>query len=577
MPRTNSQRYRHVNECDIYQEDDNYFVIEEVDCDLSDKEEIHTNLVLNGESVKIKIDSGAKCNVLTKTLASQISKAQKTPIKVNRSQQVMLIPYGGDSFWTLGTTTMVCSHAGETHNLLFHIVDRDVTSLLGLPDTLRLKLLQLSPEVFEVKTVSNTADVPEFTQYADLFDGKLGKLPVKYKMTVDNDVEPVVRAARKLPVAMKTRIKSELDSMEKQGVISPITEPTEWCSNMVCAKKKNKDEMRVCIDPKDLNKALKRPHHPLKTIEDILTEIPNARYFSVLDAKNSFWQIPLDTESSKLTCFATPFGRYIFKVLPYGVTVGSEVYQQTIEHLFADTPCDAVVDDLLIHGTDLEDHDRKLAQVLDRCREVNLKLNPSKCKFRVSRVSYVGHILSDQGVLPDPDKVAAITDMPQPTEIKGLQRFLGMVNYLNKFIDQHSALTKPLRELLQTDAEFKWKTHHTVAFEKIKKAIADIAALSYYDVTKPVTITCDSSKSGLGAALLQDGKPIHFASRALKNAETNYAQIQKELLAVVFCSYEISTVRLRQIRNSGNGPFTACHYYEATHSSSTSQPSKTIN
>ena len=211
----------------------------------------------------------------------------------------------------------------------------------------------------------------------------------------------------------------------------------------------------------------------------------------------------------------------------FGVKVGSEVYQQTIEHLFADTPCDAVVDDLLIHGTDLEDHDRKLSQVLNRCREVNLKLNPSKCKFRVSRVSYVGHILSDQGVLSDPDKVAAFTDMPQPTEIKGLQRFLGMVNYLNKFNDQHSALIKPLCELLQTDAEFKWETHHTIAFENTKKSIANIAALSFYDVTKTVTITCDCSKSGLGATLLQDGKPIHFASRALTNAETNYAKLKK--------------------------------------------------
>ena len=117
---------------------------------------------------------------------------------------------------------MVCSHSDETHDLLFHIVDRDVTSLLGLPDTLRLKLLQLSPKVFEVKTVSKTADTefPEFTQYVDLFDGKLNKLLVKYKMTVDNNVAPVVRAARKLPVAMKTRIKSELDSMEKQGVFA---------------------------------------------------------------------------------------------------------------------------------------------------------------------------------------------------------------------------------------------------------------------------------------------------------------------------------------------------------------------
>ena len=141
------------------QEDQDYYMIEEVN-DSSQKDEIHTNLVLNGESIKIKIDSGAKCNVLTKALASQISKASKMPIKVNKSKQVKLIAYGGDSFWTLGTANMECTHKGETYDLLFHIVDKKVTSLLGLPDSLRLKLLQLSPEVFEVK--NTVSDIPEF-------------------------------------------------------------------------------------------------------------------------------------------------------------------------------------------------------------------------------------------------------------------------------------------------------------------------------------------------------------------------------------------------------------------------------
>ena len=218
----------------------------------------------------------------------------------------------------------------------------------------------------------------------------------------------------------------------------------------------------------------------------------------MLDAKSSFWQIPLDEESRKLTCFATVFGRYVFNVLPYGVTVGSEVYQQTIEYLFQDMPCKIIVDDILVYGTDDSDHDEKLKHVLDRCREVNLKLNPNKCKFRVKRVSYVGHILSDQGVLPYPAKVSAINDMPQLTELTALQHFLGMANYLSKFIDQYSVLTAPLaisqRELLHSDAEFKWEEHHTCAFKKIKDAISEIAALLFYDVTKEVTITCDTSK-----------------------------------------------------------------------------------
>ena len=149
--------------------------------------------------------------------------------------------------------------------------------------------------------------------------------------------------------------------------------------------------------------------------------MPNAKIFSVLDAKNSFWQISLDDESRKLTCFSTTFGRYVFNVLPYGVTVGSEVYQQKVEELFKDVPCMLIVDDILVWGSDEQHHDRKLKKVLDRCSEIGMKLNPKKCQFKVTKVPYVGHILSDTGVHPDPEKVRAITEMPAPSDVKGLQ------------------------------------------------------------------------------------------------------------------------------------------------------------
>ena len=440
-----------------------------------------------------------------------------------------LIAYGGDSFYTLGAATLQCEHNGKTTEIEFQIVDKPVTSIIGIQDSMRLNLISLGPEVYEVKTEKTIIE-----EYPDLFDGKLGKLPVTCKLTVDPDVAPVVRPARKIPLAMRDRVKQELDSMVAQGVISPITEPTDWCSNMVCAKKKNKDEIRLCIDPRDLNKALKRPHHPLKTVDDVIAGISDAKVFTVLDAKSSFWQIPLDPDSRKLTCFATPFGRYAFNVLPYGVTVGSEVYQQTIEQIFAGEQCDIIIDDLLIHGRDDEDHDKKLKSILDKCREANLKLNPDKCRFRVESVPYVGHVLSSAGINPDPDKVEAIKKMPIPEDVKGLQRFLGMVNYLSKFIEQHSALTAPLRELLKNESEFVWDENHTKTFQKIKDTIADITTLHYYDVKKEVTINCDASKDGLGAVLLQNEKPIHFASKALTDSEKRMAQIQKELLAVVF-------------------------------------------
>ena len=163
-----------------------------------------------------------------------------------------------------------------------------------------------------------------------------------------------------------------------------------------------------------------------------------------------------------------------------------------------------------------------------------MKLNPKKCQFKVTKVPYVGHILSDTGIHPDPEKVRAITEMPSPSDVKGLQRFLGMVNYLSKFLPLHSTLTAPLRQLLHNDVEFIWDEHHSKAFETVKEAVASITTLQYYDVNKPVTITADSSKDGIGCAILQENKPIHYASRALTASEKRMAQIQKELLAVVF-------------------------------------------
>ncbi len=182
--------------------------------------------------------------------------------------------------------------------------------------------------------------------------------------------------------------------------------------------------------------------------------MPQAKVFSILDAKCGFWQIPLDEESSKLTTFMTPFGRYKFLRMPYGISTGSEVFQRCMEQLFSGQPCEIIVDDILIWGSSVEEHDKRLKCVLDRVRAINMQLNPTKCRFRVSEVPYVGHLLTDKGVKPDPEKTKAIRQMPTPEDKHGLQRFLGMTNYLSKFIHRYSEITAPLRQLLRQDAEW---------------------------------------------------------------------------------------------------------------------------
>ena len=399
-------------------------------------------------------------------------------------------------------------------------------------------LVTLSEEVHQL----HFKEEPEFARqmfkdYADLFKDDVGTLPITYKMTLDPEAQPVVRPARRIPVAMRDKVKAELDRMTSLGVVAPVSEPTEWVSAMVATHKKNSDEIRLCIDPQDLNNVLKRPHHPMRTVEDVAAQMPHSTVFSTLDAKSSFWQIPLHKESSKLTTFSTPFGRFRFLRMPFGISSASEVFQHTMEQIFAGYPCAVIVDDIIVGGNGEKEHDENLKKVLDRARQVNLRLNPLKCKFRQSEICYVGHLFTSDGLKPDPSKTKAVEKMPAPDNVAAVRRFLGVINYMARFIPNFSEISAPLHQLTHKDSEWCWYEQHQAAFDKLKKALISPPTLKYYDVHKPVTITCDASQHGLGAACLQDGAPIAYASRTLTPTETRYAQIEKELLAVVFaCS-----------------------------------------
>ena len=315
----NSSKAKHsykVNELhENESESENYFHCDIID-DPSNKEAIHIDLtMMNTKAVlTVKIDTGAKINCISKNNLKRVNK----DAKINSAVKINLIAYGGQQIETVGTTTLRTNKG----DIMFHVVDRDVKTILGLTDTMKLNLIQLNAEVHSIVN-------PVIDDYSDLFDNTvLGKLPMDYHMRLDPTVPPVVCSARKIPVAMKQDVINELEHMKNIGVIEEVTEPTEWVSSMVAAKKKD-GSIRLCIDPVHLNKALLRPHHPMKTIDDILGNMSNAKVFSILDAKTSFWQIPLDEQSSLLTTFITPNGRYKFLRMPYGITSGSEVFQRS--------------------------------------------------------------------------------------------------------------------------------------------------------------------------------------------------------------------------------------------------------
>ena len=374
--------------------------------------------------------------------------------------------------------------------------------------------------VMSVKTCSITDD------YADVFDNKLGKLPGKAHFQVNPNICPVVSPVRRIPISLKAKVKAELDNLTDQNVITSIQDPTDWVSNLVVTMKKNGD-LCVCLDPPCLNKALKREHFRLPVLDDILPELSNAKLFSTLDVKNAYWHVVLDDESSKLTTFSTPFGRYRWLRMPFRCNVSSKIFQTRLQQsLDGLDGVYCVADDIMITGngsTEEEaklDHDVKLKCLLERCRTVGIRLNRDKMKLHQTSVTFLGHLVTAEGLKPDPEKVRAIDDMTRPTDVEGVQRINGFVNYLAKFLPKLSDVTEPIRQLTRKNVPWNWSESQENAFQEMKSLVKKAPVLAYFDNEKTVHIQCDASERGLGAALLQNGKPVSFASRALTDTET---------------------------------------------------------
>lgn len=374
-------------------------------------------------------------------------------------------------------------------------------------------------------------------RYPDVFQG-IGKLEGKVHLGVDPTVKPVVQSARRIPVTLRDELHKQLEEMEKLNIVAKVMEPTDWVSNVVMVKRNNK--IRICIDPIVLNTALKRPHYQIPTINELLPELTNAKVFTTVDAKSGFWQVELDDESSRLTTFWTPFGRYRWLRMPFGISPAPEIFQRKLHEVTSGLKGVRVLaDDVVIFGCGntleeaLTDHNLNLDAFLRHMSEKNVKLNKDKIRLCQSNVKFFGHILTPNGVKVDPDKVRCILEMQQPQDVTALLRFLGMITYLTNYLPKLATVAEPLRRLTSRDAQWQWENVHQSSFDALKTMITQAPVLQYFDVHKDVVIQCDSSSVGLGAVLLQDGQPVCYASKTLSQTERRYAQIEKETLAIL--------------------------------------------
>lgn len=360
---------------------------------------------------------------------------------------------------------------------------------------------------------------------------------VKHQIVLTKD-EPIKQRPYRLPYHQREEIEKHVKNMLDSGIIEPSASP--WASPVVMVHKKTGGE-RFCVDYRKLNDVTKKDTYPLPRIDDIIDTIGSSTYFSCLDLASGYWQIELHDEAKEKTAFTTFSGLYQFNVMPFGLCCAPATFQRLIErvlHGLLWKICFVYLDDILVCVNSFEDHLNNLKIVFERLDQANLKLKPSKCRFFMEEVPFLGHLICNNGVKPDPSKVSSVQNFPRPENTNHLRSFLGLCSYYRRFVADFSQIAEPLHKLLKKNIKFIWTNDCENAFQQLKSSLCKAPVLRFPDYRKTFLIQTDASQFGLGAILAQvhaDGEhPVSFASRTLSKAERNYATIEKEALAVIW-------------------------------------------
>ncbi len=354
--------------------------------------------------VQFKVDTGAGVTAITEGTYITLQKPKLTP-----ASKTLCGP-AQQSLEILRCFQEQLAYQDRCTNIELFVIKDLKNNLLGLPAIMGLQLM----EKLCATELKNNAVQDQFPQ---VFSG-LGTFGEEHKINLKADSTPFsLYAPRNVPVPLLPKVKQELYRMLSLGVIRKVSEPTPWCAGMVVVPKKS-GAIRICVNLKLLNECVLREVYPIPTVDDTVAQLAGARVFSKLDVNSGFWQIPLEEQSQLLTTFITPFGRFCFNKLPFGISSASEVYQkcmnQILEGLLG-VLC--LIYDVLIFAQNQEEHDLRLQETLKRLQLAGVTLNAEKCAFGQRSLKFLGHIIDEQGIRADPDKTSAVLTMSTPKSV----------------------------------------------------------------------------------------------------------------------------------------------------------------
>nr|XP_037290929.1 uncharacterized protein K02A2.6-like [Rhipicephalus microplus] len=495
---------------------------------------IHVAVEIEGVECEMEVDSGSTFSLISEATARQIFSNGCIP-KLKQLDLVMK-DYQGNCIAVQGMATVTVKFRGFAGPLKLVIVKGQRQSLLGLD-----WFPELGIKVTGVHRMDELATAFDklFEEFAVVFDGRLGcyKGP-PVKLALNPEVVPVRLKARRVPFALRQKIDAELDKLLQQGVLEPV-DCTEWETPIVTPLKGNGD-IRICADYKcTINKALQQHAYPVPVVSHVLASLSGGTIFAKLNLAQAYQQLPVTDESAAAQTIVTHRGAFRVRRLQFGVSVAPGIFQNLMETLLRGIP--GVIpyfDDVLIAGASGQELLSRLREVLRRFQDAGLKVKREKCQLGVAQVEFLGFRIDAEGIHPTPEKTQAILGAPRPSNKTELQAFLGLVNFYHAFLPHKATVAEPLHRLLDKKATFVWGQTQQRAFESVKELLASNHVLTHYDEKQPLILACDASPYGIGAVLshrLPGGTeaPVAFYSRTLSSAERNYAQIDKEALAVV--------------------------------------------
>lgn len=366
---------------------------------------------------------------------------------------------------------------------------------------------------------------------------------IKHQIITTDD-QPVYTKSYRYPHAFKNDVEQQIRELLDQGIIRHSTSP--YSSPIWVVPKKldasGKRKVRVVIDYRKVNDKTVSDKFPIPQIEEILDSLGKSTYFTTLDLKSGFHQIEMDPDHQFKTAFSTAMGHFQFTRMPFGLKNAPATFQRAMNNIlgeFIGKICFVYLDDIIIIGKDLRTHISNLGTILKRLAEFNLKIQLDKCEFMRRETEFLGHVITQDGIKPDPEKIKKILDWKLPENQTQIKQFLGLSGYYRRFIKDYSKIVKPMTKFLKKDQSVDVTDEsYKAAFSKLKLIISSDQVLTYPDFDLPFILTTDASNYAIGAVLSQIQekveRPIAFASRTLTKCETNYSTIEKEALAIMW-------------------------------------------